>query len=169
MLRTVLTVLRTFERNIIGLLLIVMSAGYVVNVLVRVIAPSLSLHFAWMEEATLFMLAWLVFLGLGLTLEQGRHIAMTALYGRLPAGLQRILAFVINAVGLVFCAYLTKVGYDFARFIVNSGQTSPTLDVSMVWLYAALPVGFLLLGVRCLLELVGVENRFALADRGQDH
>ncbi|MDJ1160102.1 TRAP transporter small permease [Chelatococcus sp. SYSU_G07232] len=169
MSRRPLDVLRTLERHVIGLLLILMSAGYVVNVLVRLIVPSWSLHLVWMEELALFALAWLVFLGLGITLEKGRQIAMTALFDRLPEGPRRALGLVINLTGVAFSAYITKLGYDFARFVGGMGQTSPTLDVSMIWLYAALPAGFALLTLRYVLEIVGPANRFAFADRGQDH
>lgn len=169
MFRAPLDILRAVERHVIGLLLILMSLGYVLNVLVRILMPSWSLHLVWMEELALFGLAWLVFLGLGITLERGRQIAMTALFEKLPAGPRRLLGLVINVTGVIFCAYLTKLGYDFTLFISNMGQTSPTLDVSMVWLYAALPVGFALLTLRYVLEIVGPTNRFALADRGQEH
>ena len=47
--------------------------------------PKLAVELAWIEEATLFALAWMVFIGLGLVLEQRRHIAMTAYSDTLPA------------------------------------------------------------------------------------
>ena len=52
---------------------------FFVNVVARETNPKLAVELAWIEEATLFALAWMVFVGLGLTLERRRHIAMIVL------------------------------------------------------------------------------------------
>ncbi len=81
----------------------------------------------------------------------------------------RLVQGLINLSGLVFCLLLAKWSFDLAAFILRSGQISPTLGVSMLGLYAPLPVGFALLSLRYLLELVGAENRFALRDVVSEH
>ncbi len=68
---------------------------------------------------------------------------------------------------LAFVAYLAKLGWDITVFVRESGQISPVLDVSMAWLYGVLPVGFGLLALRYLLELVGYSDRSRL--RAQSH
>lgn len=165
----ILGLLRRVERLAIALLMIAMSLAYVLNVMVREFATAYAPDFAWIEEATLFGLAWLVFLGLGLVLERGRHIAMSALFDRMSARPRRVVALAINIVGLVFSLYVLKIGIDLTLFVMNSGQISPTLGISMAWLYGVLPVGFALLALRYALELFGVTNRIAIADRGQEH
>jgi C4-dicarboxylate transporter DctQ subunit len=47
--------------------------------------------------------------------------------------------------------------------VLKSGQVSPTLNVTMSWLYGPMPVGFALLGLRYLLELLGASDRHAVA------
>jgi C4-dicarboxylate transporter DctQ subunit len=169
MLAKAMTVLRAVERILIAVILIAMSLLYFINVVVRGTSPKLATELAWIEEATLFAFAWLVFVGLGLALEQRRHIAMTAFVNsrrpRIAAAIQKI----INLVGLVFCVFLTKSSFDLAVFIYNSGQVSPTLGFSVVGLYAPLPVGFALLGLRYLLELLGVQDRSKLQVVAMDH
>ena len=71
----------------------------------------------------------------------------------------RTIQKIINLTGLVFCIFLAKIGFDLAVFIFDSGQISPTLGISMAGLYAPLPIGFALLGLRYLLELLGVQDR----------
>jgi C4-dicarboxylate transporter DctQ subunit len=56
---------------------------------------------------------------------------------------------------------VAKLSLDLTLFVVRSGQASPTLDVSMGWLYAAMPVGFALLALRYALELRAGEGRLA--------
>ena len=81
--------LRRLEGVLLGVLMLAMSFAYSANVLVREFAAAYASRFAWIDEACLFGLAWMVFLGLGLALERGRHISMTSVLERLAPGLRR--------------------------------------------------------------------------------
>jgi C4-dicarboxylate transporter, DctQ subunit len=164
MLARLMTVMRALERAFIALVMIAMSALFFANVAVRELAPARASSFVWIEEATLFALAWLVFVGLGLALERRRHIAMTVFVDGLSRPVAAVIQKLVNLAGLVFCLFLTKASFDLAAFIFHSGQMSPTLGVSMVGLYAPLPLGFALLSLRFLLELIGLQDRSELRD-----
>lgn len=166
--RRALGLLRGFERLAIAVILVAMSIAYAGNVVVRELFPMAASSFAWVDEATLFGLAWLVFLGQGLALERGRQVTMTALFDRLPAAARLAVGALVNLVGVVFCAWLTWLGLVLTAFVLKSGQQSPTLDVSMAWLYGAVPVGFALLTLRYALELAGAGDRYARAGHGHE-
>jgi C4-dicarboxylate transporter, DctQ subunit len=153
--------LRWLERGLVAALMILMALMYAFNVAVRELMPVQAARFAWIEEACLFSLAWMVFVGLGLALERGRHIAMTSLLLRLAPGLRRSAKLIIDLTGLALSFYIAKLSFDITLFVVRSGQSSPTLDLSMGWLYAAMPVGFVLLGLRYALELFAGDGRLA--------
>jgi C4-dicarboxylate transporter DctQ subunit len=80
----------------------------------------------------------------------------------MPPAQRRAAKLVINLAGLAFSTYLAKIGLDITIFVANSGQTSPTLNISMGWLYIVMPVGFGLLALRYLLEIVTPADRFAV-------
>jgi C4-dicarboxylate transporter DctQ subunit len=160
--------LRKIEGNFLSLLMIVMALLYAFNIAVRELATRYAARFDWIEEATLFALAWIVFLGLGLTLDAGRHIAMTALFKRLPAHLRKLLGKLIDFTGLCFCLYIAWVGYSITVFVAKSGQISTSLGISMAWLYAPMPVGFALLALRYLVDFLGITDRYRDAQRGQE-
>lgn len=163
MLHIALHILRTIERVLLGALMLAMSFAYVVNVVARNLVPALAPQLAWIEEATLIALAWVVFLGLGLALERGRHIAMSAFLERIRGPAKPWIIGAINLVGLLFSLYIAKIGMDISLFVYRSGQVSPTLNLSMIWLYGVMPVGFGLLALRYALELAGYSRRFDLA------
>ena len=169
MLATFMAALRTVERTFIAGIMIAMSVLFFTNVAVRQLNPELATEFAWIEEATLFLLAWLVFVGLGITLDRRRHIAMTVFLDSRSPPVAAVIQKIINLVGLVFCIFLTKASFDLAVFIFRSGQVSPTLGISVVGLYAPLPVGFTLLSLRYLLELLSVQDRSEIRDVIADH
>jgi len=153
---------RGAEGIVLGIIMLAMSFAYTFNVGVRELAPGLAPRLAWIEELCLFGLVWMSFLSLGLALEGGRHIGMRMVLERLPPGSRRAVKLAVNLIGLVFSAYLAKIGYDITAFVANSGQRSPTLDISMLWLYIVMPIGFGLLALRYLIELVTPADRFAI-------
>jgi len=169
MLAKLMAGIRGTERVMLAVTMIAMSVMFFVNVVVRETSPRLATELAWIEEATLFALAWFVFVGLGLALERRRHIAMTVFLDSLSQRIAFIVRKLINVSGFVFCALLTKFSLDLAIFIFQSGQISPTLGFSMIGLYAPLPIGFALLTLRYLLELFGSQNRFEIRDTIADH
>jgi C4-dicarboxylate transporter DctQ subunit len=154
--------LRSIEGALLGAIMLAMSFAYAFNVAVRELAPAFAPQLAWIEELCLFGLVWMIFLSLALALEGGRHIGMRMALTRLPPASQRAAKFVVNLAGLTFSAYLAKIGYDITIFVARSGQRSPTLDISMLWLYIVMPVGFGLLALRYLLEIVTPADRFAI-------
>jgi C4-dicarboxylate transporter, DctQ subunit len=149
--------------------MIVMAFAYALNVAVRSFIPTHAARFAWIEEACLFALAWAVFLALGLALERGRHIAMTSLLQRLVPRLRARIKLLIDVTGVVFSLYIAKLALDITLLVARSGQSSPTLDVSMAWLYAAMPVGFALLALRYALELRARDGRYAVRSATLEH
>jgi C4-dicarboxylate transporter, DctQ subunit len=167
--RTVLELLRRLEGAVVASLMLFMSASYAFNVAVRELASTRAAQFAWIEEACLYALAWVVFLGLGLALEQGRHIAMTSLLKRLAPGLRRGTKLAIDLTGVLFSLYVAKLSFDIMLMVIRTGQISPTLDVSTGWLYAAMPVGFALLALRYALELALAEGRLAVRAPSTGH
>lgn len=154
-----LALLRRLEAALLGALMLGMSVLYTFNVLVRELAPAYASRIAWIDEVCLFGLAWVVFFGLGLTLERGRHISMTAVLRRLAPGLRRAAKGVIDLAGLAFSLYIAHICFTVTVLVLQSGQVSPTLGFSMSWLYGPMPVGFALLGLRYALELFGASDR----------
>jgi C4-dicarboxylate transporter DctQ subunit len=169
MLSRVMAAIRVAERALLSTIMIAMAVMFFFNVLAREFSPRLAVELAWIEEATLFLLSWMVFIGLGLVLERRRHIAMTAYSDTLPPRIAYALQKLINFCGIVFCALLLKFSFDFALFTYRSGQVSPTLGFSIAVLYVPLPIGFALLTLRYVLEFCGVQNRFDIKDVIADH
>lgn len=151
--------IRIIERILIISINLIMVGLYTFNVLVREITPQYSSTFAWIDEATRLLMVWALFLALGLALERGRQVAVTTLFQKLPDLPRKIVATLINLTGLVFSCYLVVLGIELVKFVMRTGQLSPTLGLPMYWLYVAPSVGFSLLALRYLLELIGVNDR----------
>ncbi|MTI17664.1 TRAP transporter small permease [Rhodobacteraceae bacterium RKSG542] len=153
--------LRLAERSAIVSIFLLMVFLFFANVLVREFGGQLVSKFAWIEEGVRLLNLFLVFLGLGLALERGRHVSIDSIRDQLPAEKRRILIKVIDLSGFLLSIYMIVLSYRISVFVFASGQTSPTLDMSMGWIYLAPAVGFSLLALRYALSFFGVINRYA--------
>jgi TRAP-type C4-dicarboxylate transport system permease small subunit len=103
----------------------------------------------WADEAARYLMIWMTFLGAGLALRMGGHVAITNLHDFISTRSQQILRAAIVVVLLIFFAFMVYVGWQYmqrARF-----QQTPALRLSFQYVYAAMPVGFSLLIVHLLL------------------
>jgi TRAP-type C4-dicarboxylate transport system permease small subunit len=163
-----LTYLRLIERTFLVTLFLTMVVLFFSNVVVREIGGSFASKFAWIEEAVRYMNVFLVFIALGLALEQGRHVGIDTIREKLPKNIRYVLLKVIDATGFFFSIYLAWLGIQLVRLVLMTGQRSPTLDIPVGWIYTAPVVGFGLLGLRFALSFFGIIDRFSINDAPND-
>ncbi|EGB16000.1 Tripartite ATP-independent periplasmic transporter DctQ component [Pseudodesulfovibrio mercurii] len=155
-----LNLLRRIERVFLVSTFSLMVVLFFMNVVAREVGGEMASNLSWVEEAVRLMNLFLVFGALGIALERGMHVGIDTFRDRLPAGIRKPLLKVIDLSGLCFCAYLVWQGYVLVKFVLGTGQTSPTLGMRMGWIYLAPVMGFTLLGLRYFLSLIGFIDRF---------
>jgi TRAP-type C4-dicarboxylate transport system permease small subunit len=110
----------------------------------------------WTEEAMRRLLIWCVMLGVVVAFRRGALVSVDLML-RLSRGAWRhALRTVIAVVSLAFLAVLVWFGVDLAwrvRF-----QTFASMELSMAWAYAALPVGAALAMLAVLAQYVDPVN-----------
>ncbi|KQX40070.1 hypothetical protein ASD04_05350 [Devosia sp. Root436] len=153
--------LRSLEHTLLASVMLIMVLMYSGSIAVRELVPSYARYVVWVDEATRYMMVWLVFLALGIALERGRQIAMTSYLEMMPPRVQFALRKIIDLTGLLFSLYITWVGVEMTMVIAGTGQRSPTLGISTAYLYLALPAGFALLALRYGLSLAGIIDRWS--------
>lgn len=156
-----LTQLRRAERVFVVSVFLGMVGLFALNVLGREIGGEVASRLTWIEEAVRLLNIFLVFGALGLALERGRHVGIDTLRRVLPGRSQRVIEKVIDAVGCVASLYIAWLAFGLTRFILRTGQRTPTLDIPMGWIYAAPILGFCLLALRYALSLFGAIDRFS--------
>ena len=95
---------------------------------------------SWYEEVSKYAMLWLTFTGAPLALVHGAHVAVGILPSRLPSRLKHALLATVLTITAVFAGFLLYYGI---RFAWNGRlQVSPTIgEISMVWIFAAMPFG----------------------------
>lgn len=104
----------------------------------------------WAEELSRFGLVWCIFLGASYGIKQGAHIRITAGLLLFPPGVRKWILFTADVVWLLFSIF---VSYHAAVLVYEMTQhvtSSPALGWNLAYVYAILPVSFLLMCLRLL-------------------
>lgn len=111
----------SIEENAIALILGLMVIITFINVVLR---HGYNTGLIWGLEATSYLFAWLVLLGMSYCVKVTAHIGVDALITYFSPGWRRIVALVAAAVCLVYAFLLLKGSWDFyANFIGLPGTT----------------------------------------------
>lgn len=140
-------------------LLIALMASMALLVFVNVVCRYLfNFSIIWVEELTQYQMIWVAYLGAGLALREGRHVAVDTLQDLLPAPLRRGLRALIGLAMGVFLAVLVVLGYQIVVFTWS--QETPVMNVPTGLPYLAVPIG----AAAMLLHLLLLWRRFVERD-----
>lgn len=127
-------------------------AGLTAVISLQIVSRVLFTSVSWTEEVARFLLIWITFLGAALAYQQGRHIAVTVLRDSLPPVLGRIVSGVATLVAIAFLVTLAKIGWQYMN--MQSFQKSPSLRLSMTYVYAVMPLSALLMAGLSVIDLI---------------
>ncbi|MCD6675175.1 MAG: TRAP transporter small permease [Burkholderiaceae bacterium] len=121
-------------------LVVALMATMAIFVFANVVSRYLFNHsMVWVEELTQYQMIWITWLGAGLALREGRHVAVDVVQELLPAPLLRGLRWTIVAAMLAFLAALAWYGAQIVAFSWN--QETPMLGIRTGIPYLGIPVG----------------------------
>jgi TRAP-type C4-dicarboxylate transport system permease small subunit len=121
-------------------ILATMSVITFANVVLRYLTSN---SIVWAEEVSRHLMIWLTFLGSGLVLRAGGHIAVDNLQDWLPAKAGRILRGAIVAAMFLFFVAMAWQGATYIAFAWE--QSTAVTQIPFGFVYAAMPVGFVLM------------------------
>ena len=105
-------------------------------------------NFFWVEEVGETTLAWLTLIGAAVGVAERGHFTLTLLVPRLPPIAQRAIHVFNYLLIAAFRGIVAWLGVKLA--ILNSVLTSPALEFSLAWLYAAAAAGGILMALFAL-------------------
>ena len=105
----------------------------------------------WAAEISQMFLIWGVFAALPRTLLRNENIAIDFLYERAPAPLQKLADIFALVFIAVFAATVAWYGFDIMwDSFVRGRSTGTMLNIPNWWTQVAIPFGFGLSAVQCL-------------------
>ena len=151
-------VLLRLNRWLIIVILAAMALMVFANVVLRY---TTSQSIEWAEEVARHLMIWLTFLGAGPVLRYGGHIAVDNLQDSMPRSVAVAVRLLIAALLFAFFGFMVWYGLQYMER--TQYQLTASTQVSMAWVYAAMPVGgvLLLLHWALVLRRYVVERSFA--------
>lgn len=146
MLRRAERVFVRVNQAVIGAMMVAMFALVFTNVVTRY---GLGFSIAWAEEVSSFLMIWITYIGAGLALRQGRHVAIELFQDMLPPPMCRAVRAVLGLAILGFLGFLVYLGFRFVVF--GWAQDTPVTLIPRGIPYLAIPLGALLLGAHMIL------------------
>ncbi|MEP2639717.1 TRAP transporter small permease [Roseobacter sp.] len=123
----------------------------------------------WQTEMVIYLVIAATLVGLPYVQRLRGHVNVDLIPLALPMGARRGLAVVTLSVSIVIIGVMVWYGYDYWHFAWDRGWKSDTVWGVRLWIpYMALPVGFGLLFLQLIADLIGVvtgaEAPFGLED-----
>jgi TRAP-type C4-dicarboxylate transport system permease small subunit len=154
-------------------LLLLAIGDMIVGVILRYVVTAITdwleidpVNFFWVEEVGELALAWLTMIGAAIAIAERAHFTLHLVTHRFPPGFQRAIHVVFHLMIAGFGALACWQGIRLARS--NGMLTSPALELSLAWLYAAAAVGgalIVLYGLFAAFEVPSTEEN-ALQEPG---
>jgi C4-dicarboxylate transporter DctQ subunit len=101
----------------------------------------LSSTLMWTEEMARYLMVWAIFIGASMGAKKNVHVGIEAFVSLLPQKFGRYIYLLAGFISTFFCLLICWFGYQVAAQILSRGQTSPAMEMPMVYVYAAVPIG----------------------------
>ena len=111
----------------------------------------INLPLAWTEEIGRYFFVWLIYLGCSYAVKKRRHLKVDAVLLLFKARGRFYMSLISNTLFFVFCVVIAYYGSDIVyemQFIRL--QESPAVGIPMALVYAAVPIGSILMCIRLI-------------------
>ncbi|WP_167577610.1 TRAP transporter small permease [Ammoniphilus sp. YIM 78166] len=94
----------------------------------------------WADDLSLYLFCWITFLGGSLAVNRSTMAAVTILYDRLSPKFQQMVSIFIQVTMFIFASLIGFYSFFWVVSPSVLNQTSPTIPISMSYLYSIVPV-----------------------------
>jgi len=148
MLRAAERVFVRTNESLVVVLMMAMTSLVLLNVVTRY---GFRFSFAWAEELSRFLMIWVVYIGAGLALRSGNHVAFEYAQSLLPPRVVVWLRALVAVGILAFLGFLAYYGWEFSQLTMR--QRSPALGIQRGVVGLAVPIGAAVLGMHLLITI----------------
>lgn len=94
---------------------------------------------SWPEELTIYLMAWMTFIGSAVAVKSSEHIAVDIVLIFLPPRIKNFCLIAIKIITLFIVLYLFKASFGLTA--ESMSMISDALGISMVWPRICMPLG----------------------------
>ncbi|HLQ82281.1 MAG TPA: TRAP transporter small permease [Pseudogracilibacillus sp.] len=109
--------------------------------------------FSWGSELAQYLHVWQIWIGASLAVRMQSHIKVDVFINLLPKKIKKYIDILGILAWFVFALFLAYEGTKYVIDVQASGQTSPSLKISMWIPYLAIPIGGALMCLRLIQQI----------------
>lgn len=137
------------------LLVMVLLSAMVIVVTIQVVNQAfLHLSITWTEEVSRIMLVWSMMIGSSICVNRGAHLTVSFVYDRMKGLLKHIMRILVLLACIAVSAYLIRSGIYLVKNHSAQMLRFGVTRIPLFWASTAIPVGFVLITFRFLLQLI---------------
>lgn len=143
-----------YIKALLGLIFGLMVLTVFSQVVVRFILPQFGIYLSipWTEELARYLMIWSVFIGGAIATRHAELLAVDALVYAVPASLGKCMKVIAHLLSIVFYLSIFFVGIKWSKYGLT--QTSPSMGISMIYIYSSMALGFGLMILNTVVLLV---------------
>jgi TRAP-type transport system small permease protein len=100
---------------------------------------------SWPEELTIYLMAWMTFIGSAVAVKSSEHIAVDIVLMFLPPRIRKFCLIALKIITLFIVLYLFKASLGLTA--ESMSMISDALGISMVWPRICMPLGAALMAL----------------------
>jgi len=112
----------------------------------------------WAEEVSRYCMVWIGYIGASLGIKRNAHLGVEALVLKLPARIQPFFGYLRIGIIILFNVLIAYFMYQIIQSQIATEQVSPALRIPIWFAYGAIPVGMVLMAIRCIQSLRNVQK-----------
>ncbi|MDO4905659.1 MAG: TRAP transporter small permease [Lautropia sp.] len=137
------------EEFICSLLLV----GFISLLLAQIVCRQLfGYTIPWGDELATHMFVWFAYFGAVVAAKLSAHNRVSFQFRFFPPVVRKVCEALADLIWVVFNLYFAWLAYDFIFHRMNKFWTSQTTGLPMSWFYMVLPVAFVLMALRVLIN-----------------
>lgn len=147
--------IKNFFNNIEKNLCIVLMAAILVALTIQVIGRYVFNNTPqWSEELARYLFIWLTFMGVGYAAKENAHIRIESFNNAWPKPIRKTIILIGELSWLVFNLIIIYISSKYTQTVFGTNQMSVAVKIGMGWVYLAIPVGYLLMSIRIIQNIL---------------
>lgn len=155
-----------FEEYFAAVLLVIMTVLIFFQVLSRFI---LNAPLAWSEETARYIFIWVIYISAALAVKKQEHIRVEIGLIILKGKARKVAYILSDIIFLIFTFFLVKNGIGLVEMLTKHGQISPAVGFSMNYIYAIIPIGYGLMAIRTIQNIILKIKKFNEKEVREDY
>lgn len=136
------SIVKIIEENLVIILLAIMVSNVAIGVFYRYI---LNNSLSWTEELARYLMVWFAYIGMAMAFRDESHVNVSFLVNYFPLIYQHIIKIVSYLLVLFFL--ITLFTQSLSVFRIVKIQTSPSVQIPMIYPYLSVTFGALLMAI----------------------